>query len=186
MDQVAIAEYDPAWPVFFEQEAQAIRRVLGERLVGVEHFGSTSVPGLAAKPIIDILIATRTKEDWPSIIEPLGTIGFSCWLRNTDPTRMFFAKGTPPFDQHRTHHLIVTDLNGHHWERLTLLRDFFRAHPDEARHYEAFKRELGERFRDDRGQYTKAKGPYLDAIENRAREERKQNSPSPANPDGNQ
>ncbi len=183
MDQVTIAEYDPQWPILFEQEARAIRQVLGERLVGIEHFGSTSVPGLAAKPIIDIIIATRSKDDWPLIIEPLRTIGYACWMGNTDPTRMFFAKVTPPQSQHRTHHLIVAEFGGHHWERLTLLRDYFRAHLDEAFLYETYKRELGVRFRESRGAYTKAKGPYLDRIEDRAREDRKWNSQSSANSD---
>ena len=180
MSEVMIAEYDPQWPILFEREAQAIREVLGERLVGIEHFGSTSVPGLAAKPIIDIMIATRSKEDWPKIVEPLGTIGFACWLANTDPTRMFFAKGTPPHFQQRTHHLIVSEFEGHHWQRLTLVRDYFRTHLEEARQYETFKRELGERFPGDRGGYTKAKGPYLDRIENLARAERDLNSTPPA------
>lgn len=186
MDQVTIAEYDPQWPVLFEQEAQAIRQVLGERLVGIEHFGSTSVPGLAAKPIIDILIATRSKDDWPFIIEPLENIGFAYWRENTDPTRMFFAKGTPTNLKLRTHHVIVAEFGGHHWERLTLLRDYFRAHLDEAYLYETYKRGLGIRFRESRGAYTKAKGPYLDRIEDRAREERKWNSQSSAKTDSGQ
>ena len=77
MDDIIIVAYDLSWPLLFDKEADLIRQALGKRLEGIEHFGSTAVPGLAAKPVIDIMIATRTPEDWPSLPGATG----ATWLR---------------------------------------------------------------------------------------------------------
>jgi GrpB-like predicted nucleotidyltransferase (UPF0157 family) len=166
MDDVLIIPYDRAWPSLFLAEAERLRGVLdpGE-ILGIEHFGSTAVPGLAAKPIIDILIAVgslaRAKE---SMVKPISALGYLYWPDNPKPDRMFFVKGMPPYGERRTHHVHVTEQNGEMWQCRLPFRDYLRAHPGEARRYEALKYELAERFPTDRDGYTDAKTEFIEEI----------------------
>lgn len=98
MDEIDIAPYDPAWPAQFETEAARLRAALeGEEIVGLEHFGSTAIKGLAAKPIIDILIAvprlSPAREYFPA---RLATLNYVFWAENPKADRLFFVKGMPP------------------------------------------------------------------------------------------
>lgn len=166
---VEVVDYNPAWPAMFESEAQAIRQAIGDRLAGIEHIGSTAVPGLKAKPIIDLVIATHDLSDWPRIEQPLKCIGYLRWTGSKDPSRCFFAKGTP--QQPRTHHLMLVEKDSRHWQRAVIIRDYFRKHFRSAQAYEEIKRTLSEEFPQDRGLYTAAKWPHLDWFESRARNE---------------
>src|SRR5258705_4764181 len=114
MDEVEIVDYDPQWSLLFDEEAKQLRAVLDPSLVvGLEHFGSTAIPGLAAKPIIDILIAVRSlAEARGKVIEPLQRLGYVFWPENPKTDRMFFVKGMPPFGERRTHHVHITEPTG--------------------------------------------------------------------------
>jgi GrpB-like predicted nucleotidyltransferase (UPF0157 family) len=166
LDDVHIVPYDPAWPAMFADEAVRLRAVLDPAaLVGVEHFGSTAIPGLAAKPIIDILIAVislaRAKS---TFISPILALGYVYWDANPDPDRMFFVKGMPPYGERRTHHIHITEPAGEMWRRRLHFRDHLRADPDEARRYEALKHDLAARYPGDRERYTEAKTAYIEGI----------------------
>lgn len=166
MDDVRIVPHDPAWPTLFAVEAQRLRAVLDPGLlVGIEHFGSTAVPGLAAKPIIDILIAV-TSLTWAkaTMVEPITTPGYLYWAENPKADRMFFVKGLPPHGERRTHHVHITEPDGEMWQRRLAFRDYLRANPDEARCYEALKRVLAARYPTDRERYTDAKTEYVEAV----------------------
>lgn len=165
MDEIEIVSYDPRWPALFEEEAARLRAVLDPKLIlGLEHFGSTAIPGLAAKPIIDILIAVPSlAEAQDQAIGPLEEIGYLYWDENPRSDRMFFVKGLPPQAARRTHHVHMTETTGEMWQRLAF-RDYLRAHPDEAARYAALKRELAVRHRDDREAYTDAKAAYVAAV----------------------
>jgi GrpB-like predicted nucleotidyltransferase (UPF0157 family) len=169
MDDVRIVSYDPGWPEQFAAEARRLRAVLDPgQVLGVEHFGSTAVPGLAAKPIIDILVAVVSlAHAKATMIAPILSLGYVYWAENPKPDRMFFVKGMPPYGERRTHHVHITEPNGEMWRRRLLFRDHLRAHPDEARRYEALKRDLAERFPDDREAYTQAKTDYVEALHRR-------------------
>jgi GrpB-like predicted nucleotidyltransferase (UPF0157 family) len=165
-DDVEIVPYDPAWPALFAMEAGRLRATLDSGLiVGIEHFGSTSVPGLAAKPIIDILIAVgslaRAKA---TIIEPILALGYVYWSENPKTDRMFFVKGMPPYGHRRTHHIHITEPDGEIWQRRLAFRDYLRANPDEAHRYEMLKYDLAARFPEDRDGYTDAKTDYVEAV----------------------
>src|SRR5215472_15327902 len=99
MDEVEIVNYDPRWPLLFDEEARRLRAVLDPSLiVGLEHFGSTSIRGLSAKPIIDILIAVRSLADAKdTFVEALRHLDYVYWPDNPRKDRMFFVKGMPPF-----------------------------------------------------------------------------------------
>jgi GrpB-like predicted nucleotidyltransferase (UPF0157 family) len=169
MDEIVIVGYDATWPYQFEAEAARIREALdGDLITRMEHFGSTAVPGLAAKPIIDILIETPSLADAKErAVALLERMGYSYWRDNPDQERMFFVKGLPP-DGPRTHHIHIEQVGGKLIERLTF-RDYLRAHPDEAGRYLAIKRELAERSREDREAYTQGKTAYIESVMVRAR-----------------
>lgn len=165
-DDVEIVRYDPAWPAVFDTEADRLHAALDAMEVcGIEHFGSTAVPGLAAKPIIDILIAVRSlTRAKATMIEPIVALGYVYWAENPKPDRMFFVKGMPPFGDRRTHHVHITEPDGEMWQRRLAFRDYLRANPDEAGRYEALKRDLAKRFPADREAYTEAKTDYVEAV----------------------
>jgi len=165
MDDIEIVDYDPGWPKEFEAEALRLWDVLPkELLLGIEHIGSTAIPGLSAKPIIDIAIAVPSLEEArATIVEPLEALGYSYWRANPQRDRMFFVKGLPPSSPKRTHHVHVTELSGEVWTR-HLFRDYLRTHTDEAQRYADLKYDLARRYRLDREGYTAAKTEYITRI----------------------
>src|ERR1700712_5540214 len=165
MDEVEIVNYDPRWPALFDEEAKRFRAVLDPSLIlGLEHFGSTAVPDLSAKPIIDILIAVRSLADAKvSFVEPLRNLDYVYWAENPKQERMFFVKGMPPFGSRRSHHVHVTEPDGEMWQRLAF-RDYLRAHPEEAGTYQRLKRRLAADHPTDRDAYTDAKSDYIETI----------------------
>ncbi len=178
MDEIALVEYDPRWPEQFAHEAARIRAALGESLVtAVEHFGSTSVPGLSAKPVIDMLVGVRTiAEARERAVPILESLGYAFWYDNPSTGHLFFVKGLPP-NGPRTHHIHMVEPETYRdpkneaalfWDRL-LFRDYLRAHPDEARRYEAVKRDLAARFPEDREGYTDGKTEYVNGVMQKAR-----------------
>ena len=169
MDEVELVNYDPRWPVLFDEEAKRLRAVLDPSLIlGLEHFGSTAVPGLSAKPIIDILIAVRSLTDaQASFVKTLRNLDYVYWAENPKQDRMFFVKGMPPFGSGRSHHVHVTEPKGEMWQRLAF-RDYLRAHPEEAATYEQLKRRLATEHQMDREAYTNAKAAYIESVMQKA------------------
>jgi GrpB-like predicted nucleotidyltransferase (UPF0157 family) len=164
MDEVEIVNYDPRWPLLFNEEAKRLRAVLDPSLiVGLEHFGSTAISGLPAKPIIDILIAVRSlAAAQATFVEALRNLDYVYWADNPKKDRMFFVKGMPPFGSKRSHHMHVTEPDGEMWRRLAF-RDYLRAHPEEAETYERLKRRLAAEHQTDREAYTDAKSAYVES-----------------------
>lgn len=169
MDEVEIVNYNPRWPGLFEEEAKRLRASLDpSSIVGLEHFGSTAIPGLCAKPIIDILIAVRSLADArATFVEALRTLDYIYWAENPKTDRMFFVRGMPPFGSRRSHHVHVTEPQGEMWHRLAF-RDYLRAHPEEARTYERLKRRLAAEHHRDREAYTDAKSAYVESVMRKA------------------
>lgn len=169
-DEIHVCDYDPRWPALFAAEAPRVRAALGEDLVlAVEHFGSTAVPGLAAKPVIDILVVARSVEAARARVPELAALGYAYWYENPKTDRLFFVKGLPP-NGPRTHHVHVGEPGGELCDRL-LFRDYLRAHSDEAARYAELKRALAVRHTEDREAYTEAKTEYIAAVMERARKE---------------
>ena len=166
-DRVDLVEYDPQWPTLFEVEASRICSALGGAIeFSLEHFGSTAIPGLAAKPIIDIMLIVADQSQWARLVEPIKSLGYVFWADNPRPDRMFFVKGMPPFGERRTHHIHVrtpTDARAP-----ILFRDYLRRHPEEVVRYAALKHELAERFPTDRDAYTEGKKQFVGEIVGKA------------------
>jgi GrpB-like predicted nucleotidyltransferase (UPF0157 family) len=169
MDEVEIVNYDPRWPALFDEEAKRLRAILDPSLItGLEHFGSTAIPGLSAKPIIDILIAVRSLADaQATFVEALRNLDYVYWADNPKKDRMFFVKGMPPFGSRRSHHVHVTEAHGELWQRLAF-RDYLRAHPEEAGTYERLKKRPAAEHRADREAYTGAKSAYIESVMRKA------------------
>jgi len=169
MDEVEIVDYDPRWPRLFDEEVKRLRAVLDPSLIiGLEHFGSTAIPGLSAKPIIDILIAVRSlAAAQGTFVEALRKLDYVYWADNPKKDRMFFVKGMPPFGSKRSHHVHVTEPHGEMWQRLAF-RDYLRAHPEEAETYERLKRQLAAEHPTDRDAYTDAKSAYVESVMRKA------------------
>lgn len=171
MDEIIIVEYDPGWPALFTQEAVRVWQVLGnEIVVQVEHIGSTAVPGLAAKPVIDLMVWVHSLEKAQHAVPLLEALGYIYWRDNPYSGRLFFVKGMPLYGWQRTHHLYIVQAYNEFWKHL-LFRDYLRLHPDEAKRYEALKRDLAARFREDREAYTNGKSDYIKAVTEKARHE---------------
>jgi GrpB-like predicted nucleotidyltransferase (UPF0157 family) len=153
----------------FDQEANRLRATLDPSLImGLEHFGSTAVPNLSAKPIIDILIAVRSLADAQApLVAGLRNLDYVYWAENPKQDRMFFVKGMPPFGPRRSHHVHVTEIHGQLWQRLAF-RDYLRAHPEEAGIYEQLKRRLATEHPTDREAYTDAKAAYIETVMRKA------------------
>jgi GrpB-like predicted nucleotidyltransferase (UPF0157 family) len=165
LDEIEIVAYDPAWPCQFEAEAARLRTILpGDLIHDIQHYGSTAVPGLEAKPVIDMLLATpdlaAARAAFPALLEAAG---YAFWADNPKTDRLFFVKGLPPAAPHRTHHLHVTETSGELWSQLAF-RDHLRRHPEDAEAYGALKRDLAKRHLADREAYTAAKGEFICAL----------------------
>jgi GrpB-like predicted nucleotidyltransferase (UPF0157 family) len=161
-DRVEIVAPDPSWPGQYEEAAAALASVL--KSFGdfrLEHFGSTAVPNLRAKPIIDILLVHSTPSLWPQLIDPLRSLGYVYWSENPRKDRMFFVKGMPPFGPRRTHHIHVRVPRDAESE--LAFRDLLRADPALAREYEILKDGLAQRYPTDREAYTDGKTAFVSA-----------------------
>lgn len=168
-EPIEIVPYDPRWPDLFERERQAIESAIGHYVEEIEHIGSTAIPGLAAKPVLDIMVGVRTMEGSPGCIRGLAAIGYEYVPRFERELhrRRFFRKYT---EGRRTHHVhLVERSNSDWWDQHVLLRDYLRDHPRVAREYESLKRYLAKSFRDDRDDYTEAKTDFVTEVERRAR-----------------
>ena len=158
---IEIVPYDPAWPLRFQQEREALRRVLGPWLVGpIQHIGSTSVPGLAAKAVIDILAVVETLEQSKPAILEVAALGY-CYFPYQSDIKHWFCKPSPAF---RTHHLHLVPIDSPQWRGTVAFRNYLRVHADVAAEYEELKRRLANQFRLDREAYTDAKRPFIEAI----------------------
>ncbi len=149
-DSIILAPYDPAWPVLFSEEQARLEAAIGKWAVAIEHVGSTAIPGMAAKPIIDIGVALRSFEDALFCITPLMEIGYECLGEFGIPRRIYFRKRTEapiPGQAHnsgigRTHQIHMYEETHEQFIGHLAFRDYLRSHPEAAREYEDLKRQL--------------------------------------------
>jgi len=161
----AIAEPDPRWPERFAQEASRLGEGLGPVAVRIEHVGSTSVPGLAAKPIIDIQVSVTSLIPRTAFVDPLRALGYRWVLDPWSDDHEYFSRDE---DGHRALQIHVCTAGGP-WERRHLaFRDWLRGHPDDAASYANLKRELAEQHQRDVVTYTDGKTDFIRSIEERA------------------
>ena len=166
---IVVSDYDPNWPTLFAQERARIAQALGTFALAVEHVGSTAVPGLPSKPIIDLLVGVPNLEEATQrCIGPIEALGYiyvpeyAAWI----PGELFFRKGPPgPW----THHLHMMEPSQPRWEALVVFRDYLRAHPEAACAYADIKRALAASSKDNIGAYRNGKTAFVEETTARAR-----------------
>jgi len=160
---ITIADYDPQWPALYAREEARIRSVLGDQVVEIHHTGSTSVPGLAAKPVIDITLVVPDSSDEPAYVPDMEAAGYRLWIRE------------PEWFEHRVFKGPDTNINLHVFspgcqeiERMVGFRNWLRTHPEDRELYEQTKRELSTRTWAYVQNYADAKTEVVEAIAARA------------------
>jgi GrpB-like predicted nucleotidyltransferase (UPF0157 family) len=157
MAKITVVDYDPAWPHAFEAVRARVWSVVGDVAITVEHVGSTSVPGLAAKPIIDISVVVPTQAAVPLAIERLSTLGYR-HLGNLgiEGREAFASPNMPP-----RHHLYLCPRDSLALKNHLHVREHLRAHSEAAKEYGALKRQLAARFPEDIDGYTEGKSDAI-------------------------
>lgn len=166
--KVSIVEYRPEWRKMFETEKGILQTTLGEVPARIEHIGSTAVAGLAAKPIIDLLVGLEDFSIADQVVPKIEASGYE-YIQKYEavmPLRRFFIKEQGGI---RTHHIHMVEIGGEFWERHILFRDYLRRNPGVAEQYASLKRELAEREWKDGNEYADAKTEFIRGIENKAK-----------------
>lgn len=162
---IEVVPYDPKWPEEFEAEALLLRAALGTMALRIDHNGSTSIPGLSAKPIIDIQISVARLQPLSQYGVPLETLGYVHVPHPDDAFCPFFHR---PREWPHSHHVHVVTRGGQEERRTLAFRDYLRDHRNEALAYETLKREiaaeLGNNDHDSREQYARAKSEFIERV----------------------
>ncbi len=156
---VALADSNANWSRLYEEERARLWPTIGPLVVDIQHFGSTSIPGIKAKPILDLLVGLRRFEDGLALIAPMQALGYEYMGTDMVPDDHLFGLGEP-----RTHLVHGVVHGGFHWTRNLRFRDKMRADPSLAASYEALKVDLAQRFADRRAEYTAAKKTFIESI----------------------
>jgi GrpB-like predicted nucleotidyltransferase (UPF0157 family) len=157
---VVLEPYTPLWAELYAQERTRILSAVGDSVLGIEHVGSTSIPGIRAKPIIDIAVAVQSMRDAEELAPRMALIGYDYAGDGGVPGERIYGRG-PRMRTHLVHAVIAA---GPEWRNYLQFRDTLRRDPKLARDYSALKRELAEKFADDRRGYTRAKGEFIDRV----------------------
>jgi GrpB-like predicted nucleotidyltransferase (UPF0157 family)/predicted nucleotidyltransferase len=159
-EAIHIVPYDSSWPARFQSERKVLAEVLGNWVHGdIHHVGSTAVIGLAAKPVIDIMVGVRNLNEARACIPILDKIGY-CYFPYRDYMH-WFCKPSP---YHRTHHLHLMEPDDPHWQARIAFRDYLRRNPEARAEYEQLKFRLADTFRNDREAYTDGKKEFVESI----------------------
>ncbi|REB07320.1 GrpB family protein [Sporosarcina sp. BI001-red] len=161
--KVRLSEYDENWAQMFEDEAEFLTCIFGDEVVKFEHFGSTAVPVMKAKPVIDMMCLVKDIEKIDLFNTQLQLLGYDVAGEWGIPGRRLFRKG----GDDRTHHIHVYPYNHSQIRRHLVFRDYLRTHPDEVKRYTCFKERLADQY-DDTALYSKAKKPFVKEMEERA------------------
>ncbi len=156
---VKLVPYSSEWESLFAEEERLLRSSVGAYVVDIQHVGSTAIPGMEAKPIIDIAVALRRLEDVEKCVELMERLGYE--YDEEHPDRHFFVKGDP---SRRTHYLHMVEWNSDSWKSYIRFRDYLRQHEEAAREYARLKRELARKSQGNRDLYTPGKAEFIESV----------------------
>ena len=156
---VKIISHTEQWHQSFAEEEARLRYVIGEFVVAVEHIGSTSVCGISAKPILDIAAAVNDKASGEKCVAPLESIGYEYRGELGIAGRFYFVKGAP-----RTHHLHMLLSGSAEWRNHLSFRNYLRQNPSAAEEYDKLKKELAQKYQNDRDSYLDGKADFVEKI----------------------
>jgi len=158
---VKLVAHDTKWAEYFRNEKELLSRILAERVLDTRHIGSTSIAGIPAKPILDIMVAVKTLSDVEAFTQDLEKIGYEDKGDGGVAERRFFVKGT---EANRTHHLNFCELNSFFWRSHLAFCEYLGRHPEIAGEYSSLKRGLADRFPNNRAAYTAGKQEFIRSV----------------------
>lgn len=158
---VTVCPYDKSWPEEYEKEKKILENILKGFDFRIEHIGSTSIPGLSAKPIIDIAIAVKDEQTMIKIAEALGEAGYDMLNSLETKGEILARKGTP---ECRTHYIHIVKLGSVYWNEHIYFKQYLLDHEQTVREYEKLKCELSKKYANDRKKYTAAKDEFISAV----------------------
>jgi GrpB-like predicted nucleotidyltransferase (UPF0157 family) len=164
MRKVEVVPFHDNWSVMFEEEARKVHNVFGNEIVAIYHIGSTSIPGMYAKPIIDILVEVKDIESVDNYNEQMSALGYLALGEHGIFGRRFFRKG----EVERTHHVHVFETGSKHITRHLAFKEYMIAHPEEAKAYSELKQKLSKQFPTDIKSYMEGKAPFIKETERKA------------------
>ena len=165
---VRLETYDPEWVLAYEREKFILQDCVGNYIIDIQHVGSTSIQGLASKPIIDIAVGVTSLEEGHKCIEPLEQIGYEYKGEAGISGRLFSTKG---YGVNTTHHIHIEEVGSINWWNQILLRDYLRLHNDARDEYAELKKNLAKKYANDRETYTERKADFILDIIARAKEQ---------------
>ena len=164
LQPIVVVDYDPEWMRMYEEERTRIVVLIGDYLEEIHHVGSTSIPGLAAKPVIDILAIVPEISVVEQCVKPLERLDYAYFGENGIPDRHYFRKPSDiRFHQH-THHIHMMERRHEQAHKMLTFRDYLRKHPEAVKEYQDLKKELATKYSGDRAVYTDAKEPFVQSI----------------------
>ena len=160
-DTVKLASAHDEWARLFDKEKQLLLDTFGDRIITIEHVGSTAIPGVPAKPLIDMNVVISSLEDKyiEEFVAPLEKLGYH--YMHKFPERHFFAKGP---EEKRTHHLNLVELGSNQWRNSMVFRDYMRRNKNAREEYAELKEKLAGKYAEDRASYTKEKEDFIQKI----------------------
>ena len=167
---VVIVVYNPEWAFLFEEEKKRVLEVVGHKVMAIEHIGSTAVPGLGAKPIVDMMGGVNSSADADECASLLRVIGYDDVTPQPDSKDWYYCLGKRDSGGTTYIHLHLMRFKSYDWERHLLFRDFLRAHPDVANRYYELKKSLAAKYGADRVGYTDAKASFIESVVAKARQ----------------
>lgn len=165
---VELQEYTDEWHKLYKIEEETLRNLIREYFIDIQHIGSTSVEGLKAKPIIDILIGVKNFNNLEIIIAKLQHGGYIYRLNASTKERILFVKGS---EEERTHHIHIVQWMDEEWNNNILFRNYLRKYGEVAKEYSDLKDKLAELFKEDRTSYTSGKNQFIQGVIERAKRE---------------
>lgn len=167
-DKVKLFPYDATWKTEYEKEEKILRQILKDYAIDIQHVGSTSIPNLSAKPIIDIAVAVKDKETLKKLLLLMQKNGYDMLDNLETKGEILARKGTT---ECRTHYIHMEVLNSEYWNNHILFRDYLLKHKEFVKKYENLKQDLAETFKDDRKEYTNAKNEFIQNVITLAKKE---------------
>ena len=160
-DIVRLVPYDPEWVEDYKKEEKILRELIGDYVLDIQHVGSTSIPGLSAKPILDVAVAVKDENTLQKLIPILTDAGYDVKDSISDLGEVLARKGLP---ENRTHYIHIEVAGSEFWNNHILFRDYLIKHSDYVREYERLKTEVFEQYKNERKKYTLAKNEFISKV----------------------
>jgi len=159
---VVIVNYNPLWPTFYESEKKLIIEVLDDRILAIEHSGSTAVPNLGGKNIVDVMAGVSSLEEAKQCLAPLGSISYTEVTPQVDNADWYYC--LEKSQQALGYHLHLVRFGSEHWKKHVIFRDFLRKNLKVAQEYYALKKGLAAKYGANRLGYTEAKTAFIESV----------------------